>query len=106
MATDRNPGLRGEVGDPADDLAGEARGVEPPLAGDHEVGAVEVVVEIEFVGDEFEAGYQPSSERGERPAEPARRATADDRRHVDAELVVEHLREPFEPTGQHLHLGR
>ena len=50
--------------------------VEPALAGDDEVGAVEVVVEIEFVGDEFEAGDESTAERGERAAEAAGRAAA------------------------------
>ena len=80
--------LGGERGDPADDLAGEARRVEPTFAGDHEVGAVEMVVEIEFVGDEFETGHESTAERGERAAEPAGGTATDDRGHVLAELLL------------------
>ena len=39
-----------------------------------------MVVEIEFVGDEFESGNEPTSERGQRAAEAAGRAAALDRR--------------------------
>ena len=80
--------LGGERGDAADDLAGEARRVEPAFTGDHEVGAVEMVVEIEFVGDEFETGNESPAERSQRAAEAAGRAAALDRGDVVAELLA------------------
>ena len=86
---------------PPTTLPGGAGVVEAPLAGDHEVGAVEVVVEVEFVGDQLEAGQQRAAERGQRTAEPARSAAAGDRRDVDAEVVEEHLRHPLQATGEH-----
>ena len=90
----RDPVLGRERRDSPDHLARGAGVVEAPLAGDHQVGAVEVVVEVEFVGDQLEARQQRPAERGQGAAEPARRAAAGDRGDVDAEVVEEHLRHP------------
>ena len=65
----RQPGIAGQPRDSSHHLAVEAGAVEAALAGDHEVGAVEVVVEIELVGDEFEAGNEPATECGQPAAE-------------------------------------
>src|SRR3546814_2321852 len=51
-----------EVDDAADDLAVEALRVEEPLGGEHEVGALDAVVELHLVGYEVEAGHESRSE--------------------------------------------
>ncbi len=100
----RQSGIGGQRGDAADHLAVEAGAVESAFTGDHDVGAVEVVVEIQLVGDELESGNESPAERGQRAAEAAGRAAALDRGDVERELLAEHLREALQPSGEQLHL--
>ena len=59
----------GDRRDPSDDLAGEALRVEVALGGDDEIGTLDVLVEVKFIGDEIEAGEESSSEGGESSGE-------------------------------------
>ena len=70
------------------------------------VDLADSVVEIELIGDEVEARDQQTAERRERTREPARRARALDRRHVDPVVLVVHLREPLEASGEQPYLRR
>ena len=74
--------------------------------GDHELGVLEVVVQVELVGDQVEAGQQPSTECGQRAGDATRSARSLDGVDVDAIVVAVALGELFEPAGQHLDLGR
>ena len=93
--------FRSERCDAADDLAVRTRVVEAPLAGDHEVGAFEVVVEVEFVSHQFEAGQQRASQRREGSTEAARGTATRDGCDIDAEVVGEHLGHPLEASSEH-----
>jgi hypothetical protein len=90
--------------DTADDLAAEAGRIELSFAGDDEIRAGEVVVEVEFVRHQFEPREQRRAERGERAAESAGGTTTFDLADIGLELVEEHLREPVEAAPEHLHL--
>ena len=68
--------LAAQLGDAADDFADEARFVELALAGDHQINRGEYVVEIEFVGNELEAGNEPAADRSKCAAEAASGAAA------------------------------
>ena len=61
--------LLGEFADPTDHLAGEALRVEVALGGDDEIGTLDVLVEVKFIGDEIEAWEKSSSEGGESSGE-------------------------------------
>ena len=87
-------------------LALEALLVEEALAGDHEVGALEALVEAHLVGDEVEPAHQLATDRRQPTAEPTGGAGARERDDVDAVLLEVHLREPLEATTQQLHLRR
>ena len=102
----RDPVLGRERRDTPDHLARGAGVVEASLAGDHQVGAVEVVVEVELVGDQLEARQQRPTECSQRAPEPARSAAAGDRGDVDAEVVAEHLRHPVQTPGEQCDLCR
>ena len=106
IATTGTPSARGERRDAADHLALEALLVEEALAGDHEVGALEALVEADLVGHQVEPAHQLAAGRRQPTAEPAGGAGALEREHVDAVLVEVHLGEPLEATTQQLDLGR
>ena len=76
----RDVGVGRELEHAAHHLAGEARGVELALAGDHELGADERVLEPDEVGDDVEAGLEARADRGEPAGEPAGRARRLERR--------------------------
>ena len=103
---DRLGVLAGELADAADHLAVEALGVEEALAGHHHVGRDEAVVEVDVVGHQVEAAEQASPERRQPARQPARRAAADERAHVDAELLLVAVGEAVETGGEHRHHGR
>ena len=89
----------------ADHLAVERLVVEEALTGDDEVGALEVLVEGDLVGDDVEPRHQLGPDRGQPAGQPAGRAAALEGLHVDARLLEEHLGEALEATGEQLHLG-
>ena len=67
--------------------------VEEALAGDHQVGALEPVVELELVGHERRSpSTQLGADRGEPAGEPAGGTGARERRDVDAVVLPVHLR--------------
>ena len=79
IAATGTPNSPASAGHAADDLALEALPVEMAFAGDHEVGALDRVVQAELVGDQLEAGHELAAERGQHPGDPARRARPGDR---------------------------
>ncbi len=94
---DRDAVLVRHIGHRADHLAVEAGCVESPLTGDDEVD-IEVVIEVQFVGHEFESGNQPSAERRECATQPTCGPAASDGRDVEGEVAREHLDQALEPT--------
>ena len=76
------------------------------LAGDHEVGTLDVVVQIELLGHQLEPRCEGATQRGEQAGDAACGARAVDLGHVDVELVAIPVGELFEPTRQHPDLRR
>ena len=82
-------------------LAGQALGVERALAGDHQIGVGEGLVEPDQVEQQVDARGQPGAEKREGPrADPAGCSGAGDPVDVDAEVAVQHLGEPGQPGVQ------
>ena len=98
-------GLDGQLQNPADHLAVEALPVEIALAGDDDVGRAEPVVQVDVVGDEVEAGDQPSADREQSAGEPAGGARAVDVADVDAEASDVVLGDPVEPGREQVAPG-
>ena len=103
---DRHAGLRGQRGHPADHLALEALRVEEALGGDHEVGPLDAVVELDLVGDQVEARHQAGTGGGQPAGQAAGGAGALELADVDAVLGPVHLGQALEAAAEQLHLGR
>ncbi len=88
----------------SDHLALKALLVEKPFARNDELGIGDTIVEIEFVGNQFEAGQQASAKSHQRTSESARCAAASDGAHIGAVVAFVHLSQAFEATREHVHL--
>ena len=90
----------GDPSDSADHFAGEALRVEVALGGDHEIGALDALVEFELVGYEIEAREESPSEGGESSRESSGGTRAGEVDDVDSVLLSVDVGESFEPAGE------
>ena len=96
----RAAGGRRQRAHASDDLAVQALLVEVALAGDHDVGGGDPVVELDVLGHEVEPADETSADGGEPTGQPARRAGAVERGDVDAVLVEVAPGQLLEPRRQ------
>ena len=102
----RDPQLGRPRQHPADNLAFEARSVEPPLAGHHERRAVERRFEPDRVGDRLESRHELGADRREPTCEPARGPGRGHRGHVEPGAFPVLVGEQLEPARQQRDLRR
>ena len=94
----------GHLRDPADDLAVEGLVVQEPLAGHHQVGGLDHLVQAQVVGHHLEARHQPCPRARQAAGEATRGAAALEGRDVHAVLVEVDLHQPLEPAFEQLDL--
>lgn len=103
--TDRNPQRCGHRHHAADHFAFEALCIEMTLTGDDQICADHLVVQVDFVCDEVEAGHQSSAQRCKSASQSTCGACPCDGRHVNAVLFAVHLCQALESSGQQSDLG-
>ena len=104
-ASTGTPAGGGQLGHPTDDLAVEGLLVEEALAGDHQVGPLDAVGQVELVGHEVEARDEGGADGGQAPGEAPGRSAPHERPDVDAVVALVHLGQALQAPAEQLDLG-
>ena len=89
-----------------DHLAAERGRIDPALTGDDEVGVLDLVVQVDGVGDQGRTRLESSPGSDETTSESTRRSPTLDPRNIGPVLGPVHVDQAFKPSGEQTNLSR